>query len=294
MANPPHPRKATTVDLSDRGMDLSNPDVTTEAEWESWRQTERERRGYPLPSYELVGEFRPDAVKRWMRQAQNFTVPEGLGGWGILTWVHLYLIEGFEPGTIYELRNSEGLRVPRSAVLDVLALALFHSPSKGLHHQSEAVAEYIRDYLEPAEPLEWPEGWEHDPEFFRSGIDFSTLDLSADELRLLEDWYLRVMGEVPRHVQLLAELRPRLLKAYRDRFENVIRESPKQLMPMCLLHYEAYRGHEDGIREAVLLARGCGMTQAQAVEALAWAMLYGAHGSMSNVDRAAGDILRAW
>ena len=71
---------------------------------------------------------------------------------------------------------------------------------------------------------------------------------------------------------------------------NSVRVMPKQMMPSLLLHWEATRGHEDGIREAVLLAKGFGMTKAETVNPVCWAMLYGAHGCISNVERAAGDV----
>src|SRR5262249_19015015 len=138
--------------------------------------------------------------------------------------------------------------------------------------------------------IKYPDGWAPDPEFFQAGLDFSTVEMQAGELDKIRDWYRRVCGEVPEWVEFLGKVRPDLLKGYRNRFENTVRVMPKQLMPWILLQFETIRGHEAGIRETVLLCKGFGVTKQEAMNAVAWGMLYGGHGAMSTVARAAGDV----
>jgi hypothetical protein len=125
-------------------------------------------------------------------------------------------------------------------------------------------------------------------------VDFTSAEASADEVAQIQDWYLKTLGEIPRYVRFLALYRPRLLKAYRNRFEHAIRDGlPKQMMPYLLLHYNGLRGFRDGIREAVLLGRAMGMTRIALLDAIAWDMLYGGVDTISIADEAAGDILSA-
>src|SRR3546814_9957502 len=98
----------------------------------------------------------------------------------------------------------------------------------------QAVAEAARgiEFEEkPANPGNYPEGWAADIGAFRSGIDYSTVDLTADEKAKLYDWYLRTIGEIPPYVRFMAEHRPRLLKTHRARIENMLYILPKQMWP---------------------------------------------------------------
>ncbi len=275
-----------------RGLDLTNLDVTTLQEWEAWRASDRLYRGYPLPTYDLIGsQGRPDVVKRWFTQIPTFYA-EGDGGFfSASTFLHLYALQGFEAGVIYEIDNCESQGLTREQTVEVLALAFLHSPSNGFFDMHEAITARMEQYVQPEKPMQWPEGWAPDPEFLAAGLDYSTPDLTPADLEALEGWYERVCGEVPRYVGFLARHRPKMLKAYRNRFENTVRFLPKQMMPWLLLNFEALRGHKVSIRETVRLARGFGLTQTQTVDGLIWASLYGGHGVMSLVDEAAGDLL---
>ena len=276
----------------DRGLDLSQPDVTTVQEWESWRQHDRAYRGYPLPSYDLVGQMgRPDAVKRWFSQIPTFYATNAQTFSGIPVFVHLYAITGFTEGLVYEIDNCESRGYSREAVADVLALAFLHAPSaSGMFHVHDAVLERMETYTDPATTIEFPEGWTNDPPFFDCGLDFSSQDMQDGELAKIEDWYREITGEVPGFVSFLGRHRPNLLKSYRNRFEHALRVLPNQVMPYLLLNYEVHRGFAPGIRDAVLLCRGFGLAKAQAMDAVAWGMLYGGHGGMTNAAAAAGDL----
>jgi hypothetical protein len=274
------------------GLDLDTRDTTTPEEWEAYRESQRAALGRVLPTFELFGEFRPDVVKRFLRQSGAVDEPGSFGTQ--LRYLHYYAFLGHTEGVLYQLGMVERNGHTRGEVLDTLALVTLHSPNFGLHYMGPKVADALRRYRAREEPFGWPDGWRHDPAELASGLDFSAPDLRPGELELLEAWYDRVTGEVPRHVRFLAVHRPALLKAYRDRFENTLRELPNQMLPFLLLHFETIRGHEDGIREAALLGRGLGMTKKQALSAVASAMNYAGPAGISNVDRAAGDVFAGW
>jgi hypothetical protein len=113
-------------------------------------------------------------------------------------------------------------------------------------------------------------------------------------MELLQRWYERTLGEVPRYVTFLARHRPGLLKAYRDRYEHAIRDSlPKQMLPYLLLNHSVVRGSREGIRENVLLGRALGMTREQLLDAICGAVLHTGAEVLAIVDEAAGELLLA-
>lgn len=276
----------------DRGLNLAEPDVTTVQEVDAWRQHDREYRGYPLPTYDLLMELgRPDAVKRWFGQIPHFHSKEGVFHSSLL-FVHLYAITGFVEGTIYEIDNAESRGHSRAEVAECLALAFLHAPSAhGFFAMQDAIRARMQAYRDPVTPMKYPDGWASDPEFFEAGLDYSSPECSAMEVKLVEEWYARVTGEVPGWVSLLGRHKPELMKTYRNRFEHTVRVLPKQMMPWLLLSWEAERGYATGIRDGLLLCRGFGVTKAQAIEVISRSMLYGGHGSMSNAYAAAPDVL---
>jgi hypothetical protein len=276
-----------------RGLDLTTPDVTTLDEWEAWRQNERLNRGWPLPSYDMLGEIgRAADVKRWLLQIREFMGDEGFST--PMVWLQHYLQIGFDQGVVYEVQNCQKVGHTKAEVAEGVAVAFLHAVSGGMTEVADTAREKLRGYEEKDERVAYPESWAPDPEAFASGLDFSNPELTPAELKRLEDWYHGVMGEVPESVQFLSRFRPGLLKAWRNRFEHAVHVMPKQMMPFMLLHYETMRGHEAGIREAVLLARGFGMTVTETCDPIVWAMLYGGHGSAANAWRAARDVLENW
>jgi hypothetical protein len=274
------------------GLNLSVPDVTTAEEWAAWRAHELRTRGYPLPSWDFWADRRPDVVKRWLVEQQRLRT---VGSFGTpLTWVHLYAILGFEAGLLYTIDIAERAGHCLDEVLDALSVAFLHSPSMGTHYLVPALEERLDRYVDPPTPFTWPAGWAYDPDQLRSGMDFSHPDASAQDVVALTQWYERVCGEVPRSVRFLGELRPDALKAFRHRMEHALRVMPNQMLPLMMLHYATVRGHEEAIREHVLLARGLGATRTQTVDAIVGTMHYAGTAGMAIADRAAGDILRSW
>jgi hypothetical protein len=248
------------------------------------------RRGFVQPAFELLAELgRHDVVKRWLAGLCQFPLADGVPP--NMLFMHYYAIKGFTRGVIIEIEFGHHTK---DEVGEALAVALMHSFGMGLFTVAPEVQEYLRAYPGPAKTVSWPDGWAPDPEFFRAGLDFSTLELLPGELERIELWYETVAGEVPRFVRFLGEFGPNVLKAYRNRFENTLRVLPKQAYPWLQVNYHALVGNEEGLRDNVLLAKGFGLTKDQVVDALLWAMLYGGVEVMSLVDRVAGELIRTW
>jgi hypothetical protein len=150
------------------------------------------------------------------------------------------------------------------------------------------------EWIEPKTPMVFPPNWEPDPAAFDSGLDYTRMELSAEELGSLREWYLRWAGEVPDYVDFLAANAPRVLKINRSRFETCLKVLPKQFLPHTLLQWNATRGYGPGIRENLLLARGFGITKDQVLKALVTGIENGGIETMSVVSQAAGDVLKAW
>jgi hypothetical protein len=195
-------------------------------------------------------------------------------------------------GVLYAIHMMQVAGMTRSQVYENLAICFLVAGPRGM----ETIALALRDYewLEPARPAVFPGGWAHRPEFLRSGLDFSAREVLDGEMELLQDWYLRTIGEVPPYVELLLDLRPALLKAYRNRYEHLLHELPTEFIPASLLHYDVIRGFGDGIRENVLLLRALGVSRDQVVNIAGSASLNGGMAGFSIMAKAAGDVLRDW
>src|SRR5579871_2040945 len=244
-----------------RGLDLSNIAVVTDAERANFRQFYDRMLGRGHPGLEFYLNNVPDAMKRYRAFAdaatpRNLDTDRRVGGFGFMTY---YALTGYVEGVRYLVYIQQQLGLTRSQIMEGLAIAFLHGGPRG----SETIASALQDFpwIEPTTVAQFPHGWAPDPEAFRSGLDFSVKELSADELRMLEAWYDRYLGEVPAYVRLTARHNPVFLKAYRHRFETLVHELPKQVVPATLLHYNVSRAHPAGIRENVLLARGFGMSK---------------------------------
>jgi hypothetical protein len=273
-------------------LNLSRPEQTTPAEIEAWREHELKSRGYPLPTWNMLLEFRPEAVKRWLVQQQSFAFEGSVTT--VLAFVNYYAIIGFEAGEHYTIDIAERAGHSCGEIIDVLNLAFLESPSVGMHYLAPSVAERLRRYGDPVEPYPWPSEWSHDAGLLRSGIDFSDPEVLPGEVESLLAWFERVTGEVPAGVRFLARENPKLLKAQRGRLEHATSVLPTQMIPYLQIVLEGTRGSADGVREAMLLGRGLGMTRAQAVSSAMLSTFYAGPSALSLVERAAGDLLEGW
>lgn len=285
----------------DLGLDLSRPDEMTTTEWEEFSRLRGAGTGIPsgiFPTMELFVPFRPDLVKRWriLNRALNHD-DRGQTGDMFLANLHYYAVIGFDDGVLYAATQAAGRGHPRAAIVSTLAIAFLHAPSVGLHTVGPRLSEMLHHYPEPsAEDLyHWPDAWTVDPEAFAVGLDPTTPELTRTDRERIEGWYEKLIGEVPGHVRLLADLAPRVLKAQRARYETAVGTGlPKQCLPFYQLHLDVHRGFAEGIRENLLLAKAFGMTKAQVVQPITYGLMYGGQSALSTVEHAVGDLLRSW
>lgn len=279
-----------TAQLPPDGMNLLEPDVTTEEEIAQFRHFYSVAKKEQNKSYEFWLEFRPDVLKRHkLRTATRTTGP----AYPIpaLAALHQYVVTAFDDGIGYEIELSRTMGARRGDVLDVISVAFIHSGHPGMYEATRH-ADALRGYVELTDVERFPPNWSFDPHAFDSGMDFSVKEASREDMRRLTDWYERVLGEVPKHARFLADNRPDLLKAYRNRYEHAIRDSlPAQMLPFLLLHYNTVRGFPGGIRENALLAKALGMTRPQVLNAICLAELHGGAEVFDIVTEAAGDVL---
>lgn len=275
-----------------RGLDLSVFETTSERESDQFRSFYAEKLGTPHRGLNFwLDAGRPDILKRYRAYADDGT-PGGLetvrkvGGFSFFV---SYALSGYAVGIRYLVRMYQSLGFSRAQILEGLAVAFLYNGPRGSETVAEALADY--EWIEPAEPAVFFDGWAPDPGAFRSGMDFSTREVLDGEMDLLDEWYLRTIGEIPPYVGFLRQHRPRLLKSWRNRYENILVELPKQVMPYSQLHYNVMRGFAGGIREGVLLARAFGMTKEQVYEPLFSPMVNTGPEAYSIVSQAAGDVL---
>lgn len=279
-----------TAQLPPDGMNLLEPDVTTDEEIAQFREFYAFAKKDQNKSYEFWLEFRPDVLKRHKLRTATRTAGPAYP-LPALAALHQYVISAFEDGIVYEIELARNMGTRRSDVLDTISIAFIHSGHPGMYLVSEH-ADTFRDYVEPADVERFPPNWSFDPHAFDSGMDFSAMQASPADIRSLTDWYERTIGEVPKGVRFLAEHRPDLLKAYRNRYEHAIKESlPAQMLPFLMLHYNTVRGFRDGIRENVLLGRALGMTRPQLVNAICLAELHAGAEVFDIAAEAVGDLL---
>lgn len=288
---------------NDRGLDLSNIEETSRDEINEFRGAVLAGRAgklmYPLTAYSFALENRPDILKLHFRQMRTvFEIPgEGPAMWApTMSTLHWYICNRHDEGIIHEVRACQQHGASKAQVQEMFALAFSHGGPSGMGVAYNAAFDYLQTYVEPEQPMKFPVGWEADPEAMRSGIDLTRPEMSATDRENLFGWYEKNIGEVPRSVQLLDKYNPAYLKAWRAKLEGALRGAlPKQILPYTMLHYNINRGFRDGIREAALLGRSWGMTQAQVAHAVTFSTGYIAGmDALYIVDEAIGDLLDDW
>jgi hypothetical protein len=282
------------VSDTNRGLDLSNIGTASESEKQDFRKFYDRMLGRPHPGLEFYLNNVPDAMKRYRAFADSAT-PRNLDkdrrvtSFGFLTY---YALTGYVEGVRYLVYIMQQLGLTKAQVMEGLTIAFLHAGPRG----SETIAKALEEFpwIEPETRAQFPAGWAADPAAFRSGLDFESKELSADELRQLEAWYERTLGEVPAHVRFAARYNPVLLKAYRHRFETMVRELPKQIVPTTLLHYNISRAHGPGIRENVLLAKAFGVSRDDTLRIVLAPLINSGMETLTLVDEVVGSVFADW
>jgi hypothetical protein len=272
------------------GLDLTDPARVSARELAEFRAHYTKTKEGQNRSYEFWFEHRPDVVKRHKaRTVQWHSGPPSC--LSSLSAMHQYIIQAFSDGIEYELVLSRNRGALKSDVLDLISVAFIHAGHPGMYMVADTVGEQLREY-EEVPGRRFPEGWGFDPHAFTSGMDFTQLEASPDDIAALLAWYRQTLGSVPGHVSFLASYRPDLLKAYRNRYEHAIAESlPKEMMAYTQIQFNTYRGFASALRENVLLAKSFVMSRSQVLDAMLSAVLYAGANALDVAQDAAGDLL---
>jgi alkylhydroperoxidase/carboxymuconolactone decarboxylase family protein YurZ len=285
-------------DFRGAGIDVTTDTVTDEekARTLAWYREHHDVGELDLsPFARFAIEHDPAWFKRLRRHIFTFeALPLAAG---VLMYVHTYFALGMGKGALYELVTMRNLGATKAEVLEALAFGAYHGGPRGLNAFAEVGDEYLRDWQDRAGTVtrvEWPPGWAPDVDRLRSGIDLSTDELLPGEDDLIRDWYVRVYGEVPVHIEVLARTCPAGLKTLRARYETTVRGAlPAQMLPLLALHLHAIQLAPTPLRRAVQLARALGVGREQLLTALLWAAVYGGDAVLETAFDAAGDVLNA-
>jgi hypothetical protein len=290
------------LSITYRGMNVSQPDVTTPEELAAFFDYSDQPGGRPLASYALWADVRPDVLKRNLGFFREIHESEAFQC--SLPYLNVYAVGGWPEGVRYQFNLCQpatfmsGSGYSRDALVETLALSFYLAPTWGTVLVAETIRECLAGHREPAPdaPSPFPEGWTVEPDELKAGLDYSTPELTAADRAALEAWYMRVCGEVPASVKLYAEYRPTLLKAERNRWESIVRTGlPNRMFAYLLIHYEVWRGNVAGTRDALLLARGLGMAKEHAVDAIWYGgCFFGATGTLAAVAEPIAEVLDRW
>jgi len=139
-----------------------------------------------------------------------------------------------------------------------------------------------------------PASWAPDPDAFKSGIDLSTRDLSAEDAKKIVDWYESTIGYVPNSVDFAMKYHPEFYKWHRARWEVIFQTLPKQVAPYVMIRQQMLAGNADALREAVLLGKAWGIAKEWIVQDFAVTAWYCGFERLSWAHEAADDILESW
>lgn len=285
----------------DLGIDWRTPGGFTDAEvrivnaWYSKNHGEGDLQGAPFVAFWL--EQNSEIFKRWRRMAESAlsdgftasTVP-------VCMFLHTYAVMGWKEGAVYETISALKWGVTRQQVLEILGLAFIHAGPMGISNIGPGCSDYLAKWNGKVEKVVnvWPKGWASDPAAFSSGLDFLQTGMTRDEARKLANWYREHQGEVPSYIDFLANNKPELLKAFRQRLESAIVTLPKQLVPLLTFHTAAIQGRIGPIRRAAYQARRYGVLRSEIISAASLASLYAGDLGLEPIAETLEPLLRVW
>jgi hypothetical protein len=266
--------------FTDTGLDWRVEDQFTDEERETLLNWYRQAHGSGDLSLvrfaPFLIEFLPAEFKLSRRHLSS--IPERRDGVGvpdlvlILCYLHSYVATSYTDGILYQLISARHLGASRELVLDVLRYAYLSAGPRGMNAVAKRSEEYLRDWSEdetPSKEANWPADWAPDPKAFQSGIDLTTIELTAEEVVKISQWHEHMHGVVPRHVELLAKLHPHAYKLQRIRYEKAVGAViPAQLVPLLTLHLATMQLNHSVMRQAAHQARVLGARRHHVVQVL--------------------------
>jgi hypothetical protein len=255
----------------------------------------------------FMHELHPESLKRYRLFVD--TVTQGVGLEDplpaapiiMMTIGHYYCSIRYPQGIFTDLGAVKVNGGRKQDVADLLALAWLHSGPFGMNVAAGVSDTYMRlwDDDSGAPGIDWPEGWEADPQAFRCGIDFAVLGdgapVAGEQVALVEEWYRRVQGEVPRWVTFMGKHYPLALMAFRARYETSAGGSlPVQMVALCQVHLSASWMRPEALRRALHMARHFRVAKAHVLQVLALAQLYLGDVGMDAAIDVADNALDRW
>jgi alkylhydroperoxidase/carboxymuconolactone decarboxylase family protein YurZ len=294
------PGKASGAAFLDSGLDFSTDSFEPEekAALLAWYRDVHDYKDLDLaPFARFVVEHDAGGFKRLRRHVMRLEdAHDGVSlptVAGVLMYVHTYVAIANGKGALYEVIAARALGASKAQALETMRLGAQYGGPAGMNPLGELALEYLDEWDGgEASTIEWPEGWAPDPAAFRSGIDPASVELSGEELELARDWYRRMFGEVPRHVDRLAALHPTAFKTHLVRFEFApVTALPAQIVPLFRLHLAALRQWPQAARRATQMAKSLGVRRHHVVSTLFWAAVYGGDPVLETAMTAIDDLL---
>jgi hypothetical protein len=278
-----------------RGLDLTDLDHVTPEEIAAFREHYIRLHGRAHAGFDFFLASNPSAVKRYRLFAAYTAIP--FGEWLTLTATNFaniawYARMGYPEGIRYmvHIQQSSGGSSP-TEVREGLAISLYHAGAQG----GEVIAEALRDYAwQEPEKTAAPRRGDSGRALLASGLDFDDPRLLPGEFARLQDWYRHAIGEVPGYVHFLGKHRPEALKAWRNRYEHLVRTLPVQLLPLASIKFNTYSCTAELIRENVLIARYLGVSKEDTLRTAVSGLLYGGMEAAAMLERVAGDVFDNW
>jgi hypothetical protein len=281
------------------GLDLSDLEHTTPEEvnanlirvW-GWRGPL-----YELYANSLMLDYAPDFAKLHRWGSDLFGRPSQAN---IITLsmqnIHSYMMYGWETGILNEFSTLRRNGMAIEKIMELVMFSQLYAGMRGLGHVFRAVGENLPAYGPPNEPLApFPDGWDVDRDAFKAGLDLSTRELTAQDLKNLTEWYERTIGYVPESIQFGLKYHPQFVKVNRAKWEVAIKTLPKQIAPYLMLRHHTITGSVDGLREATLLGKSWGISRELIIQGIMGTAMYftgfdGLYSAVKGID----DILENW
>jgi hypothetical protein len=245
------------------GLDLSNLNQTTPEEvnanlarvW-SWRGPL-----YEMYANSLMLDYAPDFAKLHRWGSDLFGRPSQAN---IVTLsmqnIHSYMMLGWETGILNEFHTLRRNGMPLHQLMELVMFSQLYAGMRGLGHVYRAVGDLLPVFAEPTVQAVFPDGWAADPDAFKAGLDFSTRELTKQDLDNLTAWYEKNIGYLPNSIKFGIKHNPQFVKVERAKWEVVLKTLPKQVAPYLLLRHHTITGSREGLREAALLGKSWGLT----------------------------------
>jgi hypothetical protein len=285
--------------VTSEGLDLDNIFETSEEEIEanlmhywSWRGSTYE---FAVKSMMLDANPAFSKLHRWGADFYGRPHHENIITLAIHN-LHTYVMEGWETGILNEFVTLRRNGLAKEKTMELVMFAQIWAGIRGMGHVVRAVGDTYPALGGPREPLApWPEGWDVDPDAFRSGLDLSVRTMTDADRTNLEEWYERTIGYLPESIRFGLKYHPDFVKVNRAKWEVVIKTLPKQVAPWQLIRHHMTAGSVDGLREAVSLGRAWGISRDLTIRGITNSSYYTAgFEGLYTAQKAVEDILDNW